>query len=57
MLLDMVKSDADRCPADLPTVPMQVSMRDIAVMALAAGMECTGASLEGTEFIHAGRHR
>lgn len=46
VLFDMVAGDADRCPADLPTVPMQVSLRDIVAMALAAGMECTYVSFE-----------
>lgn len=41
---EMVERDADRCPSDLPAVPMQVSMRDIIVMALMTGMECTNAS-------------
>ena len=42
----MAVQDADRCPADLPSVPMMVSMRDIVVMALMAGLECTHASFE-----------
>ena len=40
----MVEGDADRCPSDLPVVPMQLSMRDVVVMALMAGMECTDVS-------------
>ncbi|KAI0098151.1 hypothetical protein GGR51DRAFT_538882 [Nemania sp. FL0031] len=42
--IDLVEYDADRCPSDLITVPMQVSMRDVVVMALMAGMELTSAS-------------
>ncbi|KAI0439404.1 hypothetical protein F4803DRAFT_531331 [Xylaria telfairii] len=42
--IDMVEYDADRCPSDLITVPMQVSMRDVIMMALMAGMEITSAS-------------
>lgn len=38
--------DADRCPAELPTVPMPVSLRDTVVMALMTGMECTAASFD-----------
>lgn len=43
---DIVMEDADRCPYDLPSVPMQASLRDLAVMALMAGLECTAASFE-----------
>ncbi|KAI0860804.1 hypothetical protein F4860DRAFT_188190 [Xylaria cubensis] len=42
--IDLVEYDADRCPSDLISVPMQVSMRDIVIMALMAGMELTSAS-------------
>ncbi|KAI0449710.1 hypothetical protein F5B21DRAFT_508936 [Xylaria acuta] len=42
--IDFVEYDADRCPSDLITVPMQVSMRDIVIMAFMAGMEITSAS-------------
>ncbi|KAI0200208.1 hypothetical protein F4808DRAFT_171989 [Astrocystis sublimbata] len=42
--IDFVEYDADRCPSDLISVPMQVSMRDIVIMALMAGMEITSAS-------------
>jgi hypothetical protein len=34
----MVSGDADRCPDDLPVIPMQVSFRDVIVMALRSGM-------------------
>jgi hypothetical protein len=44
--LDHVQYDADRCPADLVSAPMQVSMRDIIVMALMSGMEITSASFD-----------
>ncbi|KAJ4156321.1 hypothetical protein NW754_007945 [Fusarium falciforme] len=39
-----VTYDADRCPSDLITAPMQVSMRDVAVMGLTAGMKITSCS-------------
>lgn len=42
--LDHVQYDADRCPSDLVSAPMQVSMRDIIVMGLMAGMDVTSAS-------------
>lgn len=41
-----VTGDADRCPADLPTIPMQMSLRDCIVMGLMSGMECTAASFD-----------
>ena len=41
---DFVQYDADRCPSDLVSAPMQVSMKDIIVMGLMAGMEITRAS-------------
>ncbi|KIX95225.1 uncharacterized protein Z520_09142 [Fonsecaea multimorphosa CBS 102226] len=46
LFYDLIDSDADRCPSDLPAVPMQVSLRDIAVIAIMAGMRCTYASFE-----------
>lgn len=46
MVLDLIQADADRCPPDLPNVPIQMSMRDIAVMGLTTGMKCTQASFE-----------
>lgn len=46
MVLDLIQADADRCPPDLPNVPIQMSMRDIAVMGLMTGMKCTQASFE-----------
>ncbi|KAK4163207.1 hypothetical protein QBC43DRAFT_320176 [Cladorrhinum sp. PSN259] len=45
--MDLVEQDADRCPSDLVSAPMQVSMRDVIVMGLRAGMEITSASFEG----------
>ncbi|KAL9010764.1 MAG: hypothetical protein Q9173_004331 [Seirophora scorigena] len=42
----MVEGDADRCPSDLPVVPMQLSMRDIVAMATMAGVECTDVSFQ-----------
>ncbi|KAL9055234.1 MAG: hypothetical protein Q9206_003219 [Seirophora lacunosa] len=42
----MVEGDADRCPSDLPVVPMQLSLRDIVAMATMAGMECTDVSFQ-----------
>lgn len=44
---ELLHCDADRCPSDLPVVPMQVSMRDIVIIALMTGMRCTNASFEG----------
>lgn len=46
IILDLIQADADRCPPDLPNVPIQMSMRDIAVMGLMAGMKCTQASFD-----------
>ena len=43
---EMVEGDADRCPTDLPVVPMQLSMRDVVALALMAGMQCTDVSFE-----------
>ena len=42
----MVQGDADRCPSDLPVVPMQLSMRDVVVVAIMAGMDCTDVSFQ-----------
>ncbi|CAO1596949.1 hypothetical protein XANCAGTX0491_000776 [Xanthoria calcicola] len=42
----MVDGDADRCPSDLPVVPMQLSMRDVTVMAMSAGMQVTDVSFQ-----------
>ncbi|KEF53582.1 uncharacterized protein A1O9_10557 [Exophiala aquamarina CBS 119918] len=47
LFYELLHRDADRCPSDLPVVPMQVSMRDIVIIALMAGMRCTDASFEG----------
>lgn len=43
---EMVEGDADRCPTDLPVVPMQLSMRDVVTLATMAGMECTDISYQ-----------
>jgi hypothetical protein len=43
---DILEGDADRCPADLPVVPMQISLRDVIAMAFAAGTEATHATFE-----------
>ncbi|KAL8826195.1 MAG: hypothetical protein Q9191_003954 [Dirinaria sp. TL-2023a] len=43
---EMVEGDADRCPTDLPVVPMQLSMKDVVALALMAGMQCTDVSFE-----------
>jgi len=43
---NIVTEDADRCPTDLPTVAMQASLRDVAIMSLMIGLECIGASSE-----------
>ncbi|KAI4119121.1 MAG: hypothetical protein LQ345_000930 [Seirophora villosa] len=45
----MVEGDADRCPSDLPVVPMQLSMRDVVVLGIMAGMECTSVSFYNKE--------
>ena len=46
LFYEVVRGDADRCPSDLPVVPMQVSMRDVVTLALMAGMQCTEASFQ-----------
>ena len=46
MRFDLVEHDADRCPPDLVSAPMHVSMRDIVVMGLMAGMEVTSCSFD-----------
>ncbi|KAJ9606034.1 hypothetical protein H2200_009883 [Cladophialophora chaetospira] len=46
LFCDLIDCDADRCPTDLPVAPMQVSMRDMIVVAIMAGMRCTDASFE-----------
>lgn len=43
---EMIDGDADRCPTDLPVVPMQLSMRDVITVATMAGMECTDFSYQ-----------
>ncbi|MCJ1261110.1 hypothetical protein MMC22_000974 [Lobaria immixta] len=43
---EMIEGDADRCPTDLPVVPMQLSMRDVITVAMMAGMECTDVSYQ-----------
>lgn len=43
---EMIDGDADRCPTDLPIVPMQLSMRDVITVATMAGMECTDFSYQ-----------
>lgn len=46
---DVAEGDADRCPQDLPSVPMQVSLREIIIMAFMTGMDCTNSSFtDGT---------
>lgn len=44
IVFSMVRGDADRCPADLPNVPMPVSLRDVIVMAFSFGLDCVEAS-------------
>ncbi|SPO02378.1 uncharacterized protein DNG_05051 [Cephalotrichum gorgonifer] len=41
-----VPGDADRCPTDIPNVPMQIALRDVVAIGLMMGMECTAASFE-----------
>lgn len=43
---ELIEGDADRCPADLPVVPMQLSMRDVITVAIMAGMKCTDFSFQ-----------
>lgn len=43
---EMVDGDADRCPTDLPIVPMQLCMRDVIVLATMTGLECTDVSYQ-----------
>ena len=52
---EVVDGDADRCPSDLPVVPMQVSMRDVVTIALMAGLRCTDASFERKSLAMEGR--
>ena len=42
----IVEGDADRCPSDLSVVPMQVSLRDIIVMGIMAGMTVSRANIK-----------
>ena len=42
----MVSGDADRCPTDLSVVPTQLSMRDVVVTAIMAGMNVTKVSFQ-----------
>ena len=46
LFYELIEYDADRCPSDLPAVAMQVSLRDIVIVATMAGMRCTDASFE-----------
>lgn len=39
----LVSGDADRCPSDIPVIPMQISLRDVIVMAMMAGMRISSA--------------
>ena len=45
LCFDIVEMDADRCPSDLSVVPMQVSLRDIVVMGIMAGMTVSRADI------------
>ena len=45
LCFDIVEGDADRCPSDLSVVPMQVSLRDIIVMGIMAGMTVSRADI------------
>ena len=44
IVFTMIRGDADRCPGDLPNVPMPVSLRDVIVMAFSFGLDCVEAS-------------
>lgn len=52
---EMIEGDADRCPTDLPVVPMQLSMRDVITVAMMAGMECTDVSYQQQSLSMQGR--
>lgn len=52
---DLKEYDADRCPGDLPNVPMQVSMRDVIVLAIFAGMKCVMADFKGRNIMMHGK--
>lgn len=47
----MLAGDADLCPSDLPVIPIQVSLRDIIVMAFMNGMAVTYACQYPTKVI------
>ncbi|KAI9661999.1 MAG: hypothetical protein M1831_002914 [Alyxoria varia] len=44
LVISLTQGDADRCPGDLPNIPVPVSLKDVLVMAFAAGLDCTEAS-------------
>ena len=44
VIVNRVTGDADRCPSDMTNIPMPVSLRDMALLCLFVGMECTSAS-------------
>ncbi|KAL9633808.1 MAG: hypothetical protein Q9204_003250 [Flavoplaca sp. TL-2023a] len=43
---EVAEGDADRCPSDLPNVPMQVSLRDIIILGLQTGMKITSPNVD-----------
>ncbi|KAL9035483.1 MAG: hypothetical protein Q9180_004839, partial [Flavoplaca navasiana] len=43
---EIAEGDADLCPSDLPNVPMQVSLRDIAILGLQIGMKATSSYID-----------
>ena len=45
VLITLKSEDADRCPPDLPNVPVPVHLREIIIMAFAIGLDCVEASL------------
>ncbi|KAL9038310.1 MAG: hypothetical protein Q9180_003216 [Flavoplaca navasiana] len=54
---EVAEGDADRCPSDLPNVPMQVSLRDIIILGLQTGMKITSpyVDIETGKFSMVGR--
>lgn len=47
--IGLMAGDADRLPADIPVVPMQVSLRDIVALSLMIGMKIQAVSMDHIE--------
>lgn len=54
LVYELVDEDADRHPTDIPVVAMQVSIREVIVMAYMAGMACTAANFSSMSLSMAG---